>query len=202
MSAFSVNRRRILSLRLPRLPTDRIKRQLRRSGAAPADTKVAAEAASEPWVVVGKQHNALQITALNDAAVSLGLEVGLPLASARAICPDVRVFDADDAADGQALNAIADWCDRFTPLVALDPPRWAVPRCRRLRASVRRRSGDDAQPLRSARSSGLCGQRRDRCQRRVRVPWHSRPRPAWCRKATKRWPFEACRYLLSAPTMR
>ena len=122
MSAFSVNRRRILSLRLPRLPTDRIKRQLRRSGAAPADTKVAAEAASEPWVVVGKQHNALQITALNDAAVSLGLEVGLPLASARAICPDVRVFDADDAADGQALNAIADWCDRFTPLVALDPP--------------------------------------------------------------------------------
>ncbi len=73
-------------------------------------------------MVVGKQHNALQITALNDAAVSLGLEVGLPLASARAICPDVRVFDADDAADGQALNAIADWCDRFTPLVALDPP--------------------------------------------------------------------------------
>ncbi len=22
----------------------------------------------------------------------------------------------------RALNAIADWCDRFTPLVALDPP--------------------------------------------------------------------------------
>lgn len=78
--------------------------------------------ASEPWVVVGKQHNALQITALNDAAVDFGLEPGLPLASARAIYPDVRVFDADEAADLQALNAIADWCDRFTPLVALDPP--------------------------------------------------------------------------------
>ncbi len=73
-------------------------------------------------MVVGKQSNALQITALNDVAVDLGLEVGLPLANARAICPDVRVFDVDDAADRQALNAIADWCDRFTPLVALDPP--------------------------------------------------------------------------------
>ena len=52
----------------------------------------------------------------------LGLEVGLPLANARAICPQLRVFDADEAADAHALNAIADWCDRFTPLVALDPP--------------------------------------------------------------------------------
>jgi protein ImuB len=32
------------------------------------------------------------------------------------------VFDADAAADARALNGIADWCDRFTPLVALDPP--------------------------------------------------------------------------------
>ena len=36
MSAFSVNRRRILSLWLPRLPIDRIKRELWRNVAAPA----------------------------------------------------------------------------------------------------------------------------------------------------------------------
>ena len=52
----------------------------------------------------------------------LGLEIGLPLANARAICPQLKVFDADEAADAKTLNAIADWCDRFTPLVALDPP--------------------------------------------------------------------------------
>jgi protein ImuB len=46
----------------------------------------------------------------------------LPLANARAICPQLRVFDADEVADINALNAIADWCDRFTPLVALDCP--------------------------------------------------------------------------------
>jgi protein ImuB len=114
MSAFSVKRRRILSLWLPRLPTDRIKRQLLRGNAGPADHL--------PCIVVAKQNNALQIYALDDAAARLGLEAGLPLANARAVCPDIRVFDADEAADTQALNAIADWCDRFTPLVALDCP--------------------------------------------------------------------------------
>ncbi len=112
MSAFSANRRRILSLWLPRLPIDRIKRQLWRSSAAPAN----------PCIVVAKQNNALQISALDDAAARLGLEPGLPLANARAICPQLQIFDADEAADAKALNAIAEWGDRFTPLVALDSP--------------------------------------------------------------------------------
>ena len=56
-------------------------------------------------------------------AARLGLDVGLPLANARAICPQLRVFDADQAADVHTLTAIAEWCDRFTPLVALDLPR-------------------------------------------------------------------------------
>ena len=122
MSAFSVKRRRILSLWLPRLPTDRIRRQRRRSGAAPASDDASSDALSGPCIVVAKQNNALQISALNDAAAGLGLDVGLPLANARAICPDIAVFDADAVADTEALNHIADWCDRFTPLVALDPP--------------------------------------------------------------------------------
>ena len=75
-----------------------------------------------PSVVVVKQNNALQIHALDDAAARAGLAIGLPLANARAICPELTVFDADEAADAKTLNDIADWCDRFTPLVALDPP--------------------------------------------------------------------------------
>jgi protein ImuB len=114
MSAFSANRRRILSLWLPRLPTDRIKRQLAHSNAEPVNT--------HPCIVVAKQNNALQISALDDAAADLGLEIGLPLANARAVCPELQVFDADPVADAKTLNDIADWCDRFTPLVALDLP--------------------------------------------------------------------------------
>ncbi len=117
MSAFSANRRRILSLWLPRLPIDRIKRQLARSNAAPAKNSN-----DDPSIVVAKQNNALQISALDDAAARLGLEEGLALANARAICPQLRVFDADEVADTETLDNIADWCDRFTPLVALDPP--------------------------------------------------------------------------------
>ncbi|HXO69654.1 MAG TPA: DNA polymerase Y family protein, partial [Bradyrhizobium sp.] len=117
MSAFSANRRRILSLWLPRLPIDRIKRQFCRGNAGLAEQN-----SDDPSIVVAKQNNALQIFALDDAAARLGLEIGLPLANARAICPQLRVFDADEAADARALNDIADWCDRFTPLVALDAP--------------------------------------------------------------------------------
>jgi protein ImuB len=77
---------------------------------------------NDPSIVVAKQSNALQIFALDDAAARLGLEVGLPLANARAICPQLRVFDADEVSDAKTLNDIAEWCDRFTPLVALDSP--------------------------------------------------------------------------------
>jgi protein ImuB len=83
------------------------------SGAAPVDA---------PSVVVAKEHNALVIYALDDAAVGYGLAIGQPLANARAICPHLQVFDADVAADARTLEDIADWCDRFTPLVALDSP--------------------------------------------------------------------------------
>jgi protein ImuB len=75
-----------------------------------------------PHVVISKQNNALVIYALDDLAARSGLSIGLPLANARAICPELTVFDADEAADAKTLNDIADWCDRFTPLVALDPP--------------------------------------------------------------------------------
>jgi protein ImuB len=118
MSAFSRTKRRILSLWLPRLPIDRIQRKLVRDNGAPAEENVD----HAPSIVVIKQNNALQIYALDDAAARLGLDIGLPLANARAICPDLRVFDADEAADAQTLHDIADWCDRFTPLVALDSP--------------------------------------------------------------------------------
>ncbi|HEV7823136.1 MAG TPA: DNA polymerase Y family protein [Burkholderiales bacterium] len=76
----------------------------------------------KPWITAGKLNNALQIAAMNDAAATIGLEIGLPVANARAVCPDMEVFDANEAADAQALAHIADWCDRFTPLVALDAP--------------------------------------------------------------------------------
>ena len=44
------------------------------------------------------------------------------LADARAMIPELEVVEADEDADRRLLEAIADWCDRYTPLVALDLP--------------------------------------------------------------------------------
>jgi protein ImuB len=46
----------------------------------------------------------------------------MPLADARAMHPGLAVAPADEAADRQTLENIADWCDRYTPLVGLDLP--------------------------------------------------------------------------------
>jgi len=60
--------------------------------------------------------------ALNDTAARMRLRLGMPLADARAMYPSLPVFEADAEADRRLLEAVAEWCDRYTPLVGLDPP--------------------------------------------------------------------------------
>jgi protein ImuB len=98
--------RRYLSVWLRRLPTDRIAKRY------PPDA----------LVIAASVKSALRLSAVNDAATALGLRVGMPLADARAMYPKLNVADADEAADFALLEAIAEWCDRYTPLVGLDPP--------------------------------------------------------------------------------
>jgi protein ImuB len=57
---------------------------------------------------------------MTDGAARLGLKVGMGLADARAMYPSLPVVDADPEADRRFLEAIADWCDCYTPLVGLD----------------------------------------------------------------------------------
>jgi protein ImuB len=73
-----------------------------------------------PLVVVAKIKSAMRIVALDEEAMRLGLEPGQPLADARAMIPSLDAVDADQAADAALLAAIADWAERYTPLVALD----------------------------------------------------------------------------------
>jgi protein ImuB len=94
---------------LRRLATDRIARASLTSDEAPR-------------VVVASIKSALRITALNDAATRLKLKTGMALADARAMYPSLAVEHADPDADQRLLEAIADWCDRYTPLVGLTPP--------------------------------------------------------------------------------
>lgn len=79
--------------------------------------------ATPPLVLVEKSANALRLSAVDRTASALGLTVGQPLANARAMLPELTVVEADRPADVRLLSRIADWCDRFTPSVAVDGPR-------------------------------------------------------------------------------
>lgn len=99
---------RLLSLWLPTLPTDRIRRH-EATGPGPLATVAAIKGAQ-------------RLAAVDAAAAAAALRPGLALADARAICRSLTVRPADPKAEAAALEAVAAWCLRFTPVVALDPP--------------------------------------------------------------------------------
>jgi protein ImuB len=105
-----------VALWFPRLSTDRLQRRWQaKHGAPPPD--------APPLVIAAKENNALVVAALDRKATALGLRVGQPLANARAMLPALKAVAANEPADLKLLGRIADWCERFTPYVALDPPR-------------------------------------------------------------------------------
>src|SRR5215813_34090 len=100
------SRRRYLSVWLRRLATDRIARA--------TSARVTSATAEAPLVVVQEVKSALRLAAMNDAATRLGLKDGMALADARAMYPGIAAVDADPEADRRLLEAVADWCDRYT----------------------------------------------------------------------------------------
>lgn len=122
MQDASANSPRFLSLWLPMLRTDRTAR-LRwgrswrtrpPSGGRPED--------EPPHAVVEKAAGALRVLAVDAGGRLGGVRPGMGLADARALLPSLAVEEADPQADAAMLSALADWADRFTPLVGLDPP--------------------------------------------------------------------------------
>ena len=60
------------------------------------------------------------MVAVNRSAEAAGVRPGLPLADARALVPGLATFEAAPARDRRALEALADWCGRYTPWTAVD----------------------------------------------------------------------------------
>jgi len=105
--------RRFLALYFPFLPSDRLKSRSESASAAPPENAHA---------FVEKRKSAMRVIAVDPQALAQGIAPGLTLADARARLPELVVYDADPLADLRFLETIADACDRYTPLVALDPP--------------------------------------------------------------------------------
>jgi len=73
-------------------------------------------------VVTERIANALRLTAVDAWAAKLGLYPGMALTDARARVETLAVVEAAPQHDDALLNRLAHWCERYTPLVALDPP--------------------------------------------------------------------------------
>ncbi|WP_188259008.1 Y-family DNA polymerase [Azospirillum tabaci] len=101
--------RRILSLWLPRLPTD-------------AHSRRHPERPGHPLAAILAERGRLGVAAVNRAAEEAGVWPGMSLADARAIEPALAVFDADPESDARLLERIAGWCTRYTPWTSPDGP--------------------------------------------------------------------------------
>ena len=98
-------RRRILSLWFPRLAAEHLQRLDR-------------GLCDRPLAVVEEQGNARVLSSLSHEAAVAGLTLGLPLAEARALCPDLHTRPADRLREAGFLALLRRWAGKFSPWVS------------------------------------------------------------------------------------
>jgi protein ImuB len=100
---------RVVSIFLPDLPTDRIRRD---DPSIPDD---------QPIAVIARSGAKRWVCSADAAAKKVGVRVGMPAAKAQALFRGLKLVDADPAADAVALDRIALWAlEHYSPIVAID----------------------------------------------------------------------------------
>ena len=102
-------KRRVISLWLPRLPTDRVQR-CERNGALWANRDRKSQETRSPLIVITETGGQPLVTGLNREAKLTGLTMGMTLSDARAVFPAVAVASADPTADAALLDRLVAWC--------------------------------------------------------------------------------------------
>ena len=74
------------------------------------------------FVLAAMQRGRMVITAASLAAEKQGVKTGMVLADARAVLAALEVFDHKPGLELKLLSAIAEWCIRYSPIVAVDLP--------------------------------------------------------------------------------
>lgn len=80
------------------------------------------ELKGKTFVFAEPQRGRKVITAVTAPAEKYGIIPGMTIADARVIAPDLQVFDATPGRNERLLKSLAEWCLRYTPLVAIDLP--------------------------------------------------------------------------------
>ena len=73
-----------------------------------------------PFALTWQQNNTDRLYCLNQAAEQEGLDRGMGLADARALCPTLQTMPADREADHRFLLLLARWAGRYCPWVGLE----------------------------------------------------------------------------------
>jgi protein ImuB len=76
----------------------------------------------EAFALAASERGVRRLAAVDAQAAGLGLFAGQKATDAVALTPELTIAEADPAADTRALAGLADWCARFSPAVAVDPP--------------------------------------------------------------------------------
>jgi len=80
------------------------------------------EGEGRPFALVATERGVRRLYAVDAAAEALGLFPGQKATDAAALVPELVTDEADPAGDLTALETLVDWCVRFSPAVAPDPP--------------------------------------------------------------------------------
>lgn len=79
-----------------------------------------------PFVIAAPMHNRVVITAANSLAEAKGAISGMTLADAKAIVNNLEVIPHIEGQEEKLLNALGEWCIRYTPQVAVDFPHGLI----------------------------------------------------------------------------
>lgn len=110
--------RRVVSVWLPTLPTDRI----RRHDQAGEATQTLNGGPDVPLVTVTQDGHSRILGAVDPRAAASGLRTGMKLTEARLLAGALSEWPADPAGDAVELRRLAEWCLGYAPLAAPDPP--------------------------------------------------------------------------------
>jgi len=110
-----------------------------------------AGACQTPLTAVEGEDGRQTVAGLNDVAARYGIRLGLKASAARALAPGLRVLERSERRERAALERLAGWARRFTPVVAFCAGGLLL----EVRGSLHLFGGVDG--LREAVSEGLCG---------------------------------------------
>jgi len=76
----------------------------------------------EAFALIETVRGVRRLACVDRAAARLGLFAGQKATDAAALAPELATAEVETEADAAALAALVDWCVRFSPAVAADPP--------------------------------------------------------------------------------